>query len=55
MLKRKRKLVTLLLLYNRCIVTIKVLWFFLAVPGVGLQSLIVVFPDHTALPFDPIV
>ena len=39
-LKRKRKLVT-----------INVLWFFLTVPWVGLQCVIVVFPDHTHLPF----
>ena len=31
-LKRKRKLVALLLLSYRCIVTINVLWLFLAVP-----------------------
>ena len=39
-LKRKRKLVT-----------VNVLWFFLTVPWVGLQCVIVVFPDHTYLPF----
>ena len=50
-LKRKRKLVTLLVLSYRCIVTINVLWLFLMVPGVGLQSVIVVFPDHTHLLF----
>ena len=46
-LKRKRKLVALLLLTYRCIVTINGLWLFLAVPWVGLQSVIVVFPEHT--------
>ena len=46
-LKRKRKLVALLLLSYRCIVTINVLWLFLTVPWVGLQYVIVVFPDHT--------
>ena len=46
-LKRKRKLVALLLLSYRCIVTINVLCLFLAVPRVGLQGVIVVFPDHT--------
>ena len=46
-LKRKRKLVALLLLSYRCIVTINVLWLFLTVPRVGLQCVIVVFPDHT--------
>ena len=43
-LKRKRKLVALLLLSYRCIVTISVLW-------VGLQCVIVVFPDQTHLLF----
>ena len=51
-LKRKRKLVALLLLSNRCIVTIYVLWLFLAVPWIGLHYVIVVFPDHTHLLFD---
>ena len=51
-LKRKRKLVALLLLFYRCIVTINVLWLFLTVPWVGLQSVIVVFPDNTHLPFE---
>ena len=27
--------------------TVNVLWFFLKVPWVGLQFVIVVFPDHT--------
>ena len=49
-LKRKRKLVALLLLSYRCIVTINILW--LTVPWVGLQFVIVVFPDHTHLLFD---
>ena len=46
-LKRKRKIVVLLLLPDRFIVTINVLWFFLTVPWVGLHCVIVVFPDHT--------
>ena len=46
-LKRKRKLVTLLVLYYRCIVTINVLWLFLTVPWAGLQCVVVIFPDHT--------
>ena len=50
-LKRKRKLFALLLLSYRCIVAINVLWLFLTVPWVGLQCLIVVFPDHTHLCF----
>ena len=40
-LKRKRKLVALLLLSYKCIVTINVRWFFLMVPWVGLQYMIV--------------
>ena len=48
-LKRKRKRVTLLLLYNRCIVTIHVLWLILTVLWVGIQCVIVVCPDHTHL------
>ena len=39
--------VALLLLSYRCIVTINALWLFLTVPWVGLQCMIVVFPDHT--------
>ena len=45
-LNRKRKLVALLLLSYRCIVTIDVVWLFLTVPWVGLQCVIVIFPDH---------
>ena len=48
-LKKKRILVALLLLSYRCIVTINVLWLFLTVPWIGLQCVIVVFPDHTHL------
>ena len=50
-LKRERKQVTLLLLSNRCIVTINALWLFLRVPWAGLQCVSVVFPDHTHLLF----
>ena len=50
-LKRKRKLVALLLLPYRCIVALNVLWLFLTVPSVGMQYVIVVFPDHTRLLF----
>ena len=45
-LKRKRKLVAMLLLSYRCIVTINILWLSLTVLGVGLQCVIVVFADH---------
>ena len=50
-LKRKRKLVALLVLSYRCIATINVLWLFFAVTCVGLQCVIVVFPDHSHLRF----
>ena len=50
-LKRKRKLIVLIVLSYRCYVTIYVLWLFLTVPWVGLQCVIVVFPDHTHLLF----
>ena len=51
-LMRKRQLVALLLLSFGCLVTVNVLWLFLAVPWVGLQFVIVVLPDHTHLLFD---
>ena len=50
-LKRKRKLIDLLLLSYRCIVTINVLRLFLAGPWVGLKCVIAVFPDYTHLIF----
>ena len=50
-LKRKRKLVALLLLSHRCLISVNVLWSFPTVPWVGLQCGIVVFPDHTHLLF----
>ena len=50
-LKRKRKLSVLLLLSYRCIDTINFLWLFLTVPWVGLQCVILVFPDHIHLCF----
>ena len=50
-LKKKRKLVALLLLSYRGFVTIDVLWLFLTAPWVGLQCVIVAFPDHTHLLF----
>ena len=46
-LKRKRKLDSLLLLSYGCVVTINALWLFLTVSCVGLQCVVVVFPDHT--------
>ena len=51
LVSRKRKLVALLLLSYRCIVTINVLWLFLPVPLVGLQCVIVLFPEHAHLLF----
>ena len=50
-LKRMRKPVVFQFLSYSCIVTINVLWAFLTVPWVGLQYVIVVFPDHTYLLF----
>ena len=44
-LTRKRELVALLLLYFRCLVTVNIPWLFLTEPWVGLQFVIVVFPD----------
>ena len=41
----KRELVALLGLSSWCLVV--VVWLFLAAPWVGLQFVIVVFPDHT--------
>ena len=46
-LKRKMKVVALLLLSYGCLVTKNVPWLFLTVRWVGLQYVIVVFPDHT--------
>ena len=50
-LTSKRELVVLLILSFGCLVTVNILWFFLMVPWVGLQCIIVVFPDHTHLHF----
>ena len=50
-LERRRKLVALLVLSYRCIVTLNVMWLFLTVPCVDVQCVIVVFPDHTHLLF----
>ena len=44
-------MVALLLLSYRCMVTINILWHFFTVLWVGLQCVIVVFPDHTHLLF----
>ena len=50
-LKWKRELVVLLLLSYRWLVTVNALWPFLTEPWVGLQCVIMVFPDHTHLLF----
>ena len=39
--------VALLLFSYGCFVTVNALWLFLTVPWVGLQCVIVVYPDHT--------
>ena len=46
-LTRKRELITLLLLSFGYLVTVNVPWLFLTAPWIGLQCVIVVFPDHT--------
>ena len=51
-LKRKKNLVALLLLSYRRIVAVNVMWFFLTVPWVGLQCVMVVCPDHSHLHFE---
>ena len=45
----KRELVALLSLSSWCLVV--VVWFFLAVPWVCLQFVIVIYPDHAHLLF----
>ena len=50
-LMRKRELVALLKLYSWCLVTFSVLWLFLVVLLIGLQSVIAVFPGHIKLHF----
>ena len=47
----KRAPVALLSLSSWCLVTVGVLWFFLAMPWVGLRCVIVVYPDRTHLLF----
>ena len=41
----------LLLLTSWCLVALSVVWLFLPVPWVGLQCLMVLYPDHTLLLF----
>ena len=50
-LKMKRELVSLLLLSFACLVNVDVPWLFFTVPGVDLQLVIVLFPDHTHLTY----
>ena len=52
--KRERWLFFLLPSYG-CVVIVNVLWLFLTVSLVGLQCVIVVFPDHTHLLFGQII
>ena len=51
-LEEEERAVALLLLSYRCLVTVNVLWLFLAVPCVSLRCVIVVFPGHTHLLFE---
>ena len=46
MRERQRELAALLLLSFGCLVTLNVMWLFLAVPWVGLQCVIMVLTDH---------
>ena len=39
------------LIYFNCVVAVSVPCFFLTIPWVGLQSVIVIFPGHTHLYF----
>ena len=48
-LTRKRELFAFLLLSFGCLVTVNVLYLFPTMLWVGLQFVIVVFPDHTRL------
>ena len=48
-LTRKKELVALVLLSFGCLVAVNVLFLFLMVPWVGLQFVIVVFPDYSHL------
>ena len=49
--KIERELVALLCLSSYCLVTVIVLWLFLTVSSIGLQSVIMVFPNHDHLLF----
>ena len=49
--KRNMAKPVLLLLSFGCLAAVHVPWLFLAVPWVGLQFVIVVFPDHVHLRF----
>ena len=48
----KNERVALLKLSNGCLVTVYILLLFLMVPWVGLQCVIVIFPDHIHLFFN---
>ena len=50
--KRERADFCLLLLSCGCLFAVYVLSLFLAVPWVGMQRVIVIFPHHTHLRFD---
>ena len=48
-LTKNRELIAFFQLSSVCLVTVRVMLLFLAVPLVGLQCVIVVFPDHGKL------
>ena len=51
-LEEKEKVGIFAFLSKKCIATINVLWLYLMVPWIGLQCVIVVFPDHAHLLFE---
>ena len=55
LLMGQRELIDLLLLSSWCLVTVSILWLFLTVHWVGLQCVIVVFPDLTHMLFSVLV
>ena len=51
MLSKRRERVALFLESLGCLVSVTILWLSLAMPWVGLQFVIVVYPSHIHLPF----
>ena len=51
--EREKEDIALLWMSSWCLLTVSVLWLFLTVPWVGMQCVIVAFPDHTHILFKP--